>query len=77
LDDGDVVAFEITAAASVPDRKFRGLEQLRDGLGEAFRGGAVLCLGSRSYSYQDRLHVLPLDRLWTPISPARSSVQSR
>jgi predicted AAA+ superfamily ATPase len=64
LDDGDVVAFEITAGASVPGGKFRGLKQLRDGLGQAFRGGAVLYLGSRSYSYDDRLFVVPLDRLW-------------
>lgn len=66
LDDGDVVAFEITAGASVPAEKFSGLKQLRNSLGAAFRGGAVLYLGRRSYSYDDRLHALPLDRLWTP-----------
>jgi hypothetical protein len=26
----------------------------------------VLYLGSRSYTYEDRLHVMPLDRIWTP-----------
>lgn len=67
LDDGDVVAFEITAGASVPGEKFSGLKQLRNSLGAVFRGGAVLYLGRRSYSYEDRLHVLPLDRLWTPV----------
>lgn len=65
LDDGDVVAFEITAGASVPGQKFSGLKQLRTSLGQSFRGGAVLYLGERAYTYDDRLHVLPLDRLWT------------
>jgi hypothetical protein len=23
-------------------------------------------VGTRSYTYDDRLHVLPIDRLWTP-----------
>jgi len=23
-------------------------------------------IGTRSYTYDDRLHVLPIDRLWTP-----------
>jgi hypothetical protein len=27
----------------------------------------VLYLGERSYSYDDRLHVMPVDRLWTEI----------
>ena len=66
LDNGDVVAFEISAGSSVPGEKFRGLKQLRSSLGDSFRGGAVLYLGRRSYSYDDRLHALPLDRLWTP-----------
>ena len=66
LDNGDVVAFEISAGSSVPGEKFSGLKQLRSSLGDSFRGGAVLYLGRRSYSYDDRLHALPLDRLWTP-----------
>jgi hypothetical protein len=59
-----VVAFEISAGSSVPGAKFSGLKQLRASLGDSFRGGAVLYLGRRSYSYDDRLHALPLDRLW-------------
>jgi predicted AAA+ superfamily ATPase len=67
LDDGDVVAFEVMAGTSVPGEKFRGMKQLRESLGATFRGGAVLYLGRRAYTYEDRLHVLPLDRVWTPI----------
>lgn len=27
----------------------------------------MLTTGSRSYTYEDRLHVMPIDRLWTPV----------
>lgn len=65
-DDGPVAAVEIKAKASVDDKDFRGLRMLRDRLGADFVGGAVINLGTRSYRYDDRLYVMPLDRLWTP-----------
>jgi hypothetical protein len=37
---------------------------LREKLGDLFTGGVVVNLGQRSYTYEDRLHVLPLERLW-------------
>ncbi len=46
------------------DPDFRGLRLLRDRLGADFLGGVLLNLGQRSYTYDDRLHVMPLDRLW-------------
>jgi predicted AAA+ superfamily ATPase len=64
-DDGAVVAFEVKAAGRVPGDDFRGLRKLRDSLGEAFVAGVVLCTGGRGYTFEDRLHVLPIDRLWT------------
>lgn len=63
-DDGRVAAFEVKAAARVTGEDFRGLRQLRDHLGDAFTAGVALYTGSRSYTYDDRLHVLPIDRLW-------------
>jgi hypothetical protein len=43
---------------------------MRAKLGDAFLGGVVVNLGQRSYTYEDRLHVIPMDRLWTsPASP--------
>lgn len=63
--DGSVFAFEVQAGASVPGEKFKGLRQLRSALGDRFCGGTVFYLGRRSYTYEDRLHVLPLDRVWT------------
>jgi hypothetical protein len=42
------------------------MRKLRDLAGDAFIGGVVLYMGQRSYTYDDRLHVKPIDRLWTP-----------
>ena len=64
-DDGGVVAFEVKAAGRVPGEDFRGLRKLREALGDAFLAGAVLYTGQRSYTFEDRLHALPIDRLWT------------
>ena len=64
-DDGAVVAFEVKAAGRVPGDDFRGLRTLRDALGQAFIAGVVLYTGERGYTYEERLHVLPIDRLWT------------
>lgn len=62
---GSVAAIEVKSSGTVADHDFAGLRLLRDKLGSAFVGGAVVNLGQRSYTYEDRLHVLPLDRLWT------------
>ena len=64
-DDGAVVAFEVKAAARASAEDFRALKQLRDTVGDAFVAGVVLYTGVRGYTYDDRLHVLPVDRLWT------------
>lgn len=63
-DDGKVVAFEVKAGERVGGSDFRGLRKLRDSLGGRFVAGIALSLGTRSYTYEDRLHVMPLDRLW-------------
>ena len=63
-DDGRVIAFEIKAASRVAGDDFHGLRKLRDLLGAAFTAGTVLYTGSRSYTFDDRLHAMPIDRLW-------------
>lgn len=68
-DDGSVVAFEVKASERAPAGTFRGLEQLRDSLGSRFTAGVVLTTGRRSYTFADRLHVMPIDRLWQPVTP--------
>ncbi len=64
-DDGAVVAFEVKAAARVPGEDFRGLRKLREALGDAFLAGTVLYTGQRAYTFEDRLHAVPIDNLWT------------
>lgn len=67
-DDGTVLAFEVKASERASGSDFRGLTQLRDALGDRFVAGVIFTTGSRSYTYTDRLHVLPIDRLWTPLA---------
>lgn len=63
-DDGAVAAIEVKAGERVRDADFRSLRKLRESLGERFLGGVVLHLGPRGYTIEDRLHALPVDRLW-------------
>lgn len=64
LEDGRVLAFEAKAAERIAGKDFSGLRKLRDALGERFVAGIALSTGTRSYTYEDRLHVMPTDRLW-------------
>jgi predicted AAA+ superfamily ATPase len=67
FDDGQVVAFEVKANERATGRDFTGLQQLRDALGSRFRAGVILTTGRRTYTHSDRIHVMPIDRLWQPI----------
>lgn len=66
FDDGTVIGFEVKSAERVSGEDFRGLRKMRDALGQRFIAGIALSLGSRSYTYDDRLFVMPVDRLWSP-----------
>lgn len=63
-DDGRVTAFETKAASRVGGDDFSGLRQLRERLGSAFVAGVAFYTGTSSYTLEDRLHVMPVDRLW-------------
>lgn len=63
-DDGSVIAFEVKAGSRVGKRDFAGLRMVRDSLGDAFVAGVVLYTGGPSYRVDDRIYVLPVDRLW-------------
>ena len=67
FDDGRVLAFEAKAGERVPGKDLAGLRKLRDRLGARFVAGVALSLGSRSYTYEERLHVMPVDRLWREV----------
>jgi uncharacterized protein len=64
-DDGRVVALEVKAGSRVTGKDLSSLQLLRDKLGERLVAGVALYTGQRAYSFDDRIHVLPVDRLWT------------
>lgn len=45
-------------------RDLTGLKVLRDELDDAFIAGVALYTGQQSYTPDDRIHVMPIDRLW-------------
>ncbi|MCQ3806777.1 MAG: DUF4143 domain-containing protein [Acidimicrobiaceae bacterium] len=63
--DGTVAAVEVKAASRVEVRDARGLRALRETLGDAFLAGIVISTGEVSYRLEDRIWVVPADRLWT------------
>jgi len=65
LHDGRVLAFEVKAAQRVAGKDLAPLRLLRDAVGPAFVAGIALHLGTRSYTAEDRIHVIPVDRLWS------------
>lgn len=65
-DDGRIVAFEIKAGTRITGGDLSGMRKLRESLGDSFIGGVGLYTGERAYTYEDRVHVMPIARLWTP-----------
>jgi uncharacterized protein len=68
FDDGRVLAFEVKANERVSGADLKGLRVLRDALGDRLIAGVALSTGLRSFTYEDRIHIMPIDRLWTQIS---------
>lgn len=66
--DGTVLAFEVKTGERVSGNDLKGMRKLREAIGDRFLAGVALSMGPRSYTYEDRLHVMPLDRLWTTLS---------
>jgi predicted AAA+ superfamily ATPase len=62
--DGRVAGVEVKAGNTVSGADLRGLRELRDKLGDRYVGGVALYTGSRSYTYEAKIHVLPLDSIW-------------
>ena len=63
-DSGAVAGVEVKAAATVAKQDFRGLRKLAQAAGERFCRGVVLYDGEISASFGDRLHAVPIRRLW-------------
>lgn len=68
FDDGRVLGFEVKANERVSGNDFKGLRKLRDALGDRMIAGVALSAGPRSYTFDEGLHVMPIDSLWTPVS---------
>ncbi len=64
--DGSVSAVEVKSAATVHERDFRGLNHLKDKLGNKFKAGALLYTGANTVSFGDRLAAIPVSGLWAP-----------
>jgi uncharacterized protein len=67
FDNGSILAFEVKANERVAGQDLKGLRTLRDILGDRFIAGIAFSTGTRSYSYEDRVYVMPVDRLWRPV----------
>ncbi|MCY3948506.1 MAG: ATP-binding protein [Acidimicrobiaceae bacterium] len=63
--DGAIVAIEVKAASRVDRHDARGLRALRKTLGDGFLAGIVISTGEMSYRLEDRIWVIPADRLWS------------
>ncbi len=69
LDDGGVLAFEVKANERIRDADLDGLRKLRDILGERLLAGFAFSTGPHSYTLEgERLHVMPIDRMWRPVA---------
>ncbi|MFT3943259.1 MAG: ATP-binding protein [Ancrocorticia sp.] len=62
--DGAVVGIEVKAGDGVKSKQVTGLRKLRDRLGDAFVAGIAFHMGKVGYEMEDRIHSLPIDRLW-------------
>ena len=62
-DDGSILAIDIKASRRVGSDTFRTLHKLREAFGSKFLAGVVMYLGERTYTYDERFYVLPVDRL--------------
>lgn len=62
--DGRVAAIEVKAGSALTAASTRGLQHLRDRLGDRFVAGWVLNSGSQAQRVGDRIAVAPVDELW-------------
>ena len=64
LGSRSVAGVEVKAAATVTQSDFRGLRKLASAAGDRFARGVVLYDGEASMRFGDRLHAVPIRRLW-------------
>ena len=64
LGSRSVAGVEVKAAATVTQSDFRGLRKLASAAGDRFARGVVLYDGEATMRFGDRLHAVPIRRLW-------------
>jgi predicted AAA+ superfamily ATPase len=70
---GQVVAIDVKAAATVRGEDFRGLRHLADRLGDELRAGIVLYTGQQTLPFGPRFRAVPISALWETPRPSRHS----
>ena len=68
-DNGQILAFEVKATTHIKESDLKSMRQLRFITGDSFVAGFLLYTGDRSYTIDDRIHVIPISRLWSPLRP--------
>jgi hypothetical protein len=63
---GDVSAVEITSSSTVRPGDLRGLNFLREKLGDRFKAGVLLYTGAATLPMGDRISAAPVSALWSP-----------
>jgi predicted AAA+ superfamily ATPase len=61
---GSIIGIEVKGSTSPGADSAQHLRWLRDRLGDRFTAGIVLHLGSRSSSFGERIHAIPVSALW-------------
>lgn len=61
---GDVIAIEVKSGATITPADFKGLERLRDVVGDRFKMGILLYDGDHSNQLSDRICLAPLGVVW-------------
>ncbi len=62
--DGGVLGIEVKAGQRIRPDDTRGLRLLREELGDRFIAGLLMNTGDRPYRLEDRIYVMPIDKLW-------------
>ena len=62
--DGAVIAIEVKAGDHVDGKQVAPMRKLRERLGSAFIAGIAFHLGTIGYELDDRIHSVPVERLW-------------
>ena len=60
----EIAGIEVKASATVTSSDFNGLRKLRDAAGDRFRSGIVLYDGESCVGFGEKLHAVPIRRLW-------------